>query len=382
MPALGTALLSRRVAVNATVAMLRAFDQPLNLEPIGVPSLDEGQVLVQIEAAGICGSDVHMWRGRDPRTPLPMILGHEGVGRVVDIKGERLNIHGERVTVGDRILWERGVTCGQCAYCTLMGEPALCPHRWVYGIYRSAEQPPYLNGCYATHLILDARTIMFPIEENEDPATYVAASCSGATAAHGFDLAPVQVGDTVVILGPGPLGAFAVALARAGGAEHIIVVGGTRDRLALCVGLGATLCINRRETGIVERAEAIMEVTRGRGANIVVEASGSMAAAQEALGLVGRGGAVLLIGFGTPVGNMQLAPFEALVHKNVRLQGVWVSGPRHTHRAMSLVRQHPDAFAQLVTHRLPLSQATDALRLVADRQAMKAVLLPNEGAPA
>lgn len=363
--------------MKATVAMLRAFDDPLAIETLDIPPLEAGQILVEIEAAGICGSDVHMWRGRDPRTPLPMILGHEGVGRVVDVCGERLNIHGERVASGDRVLWERGVTCGQCVYCTVKHEPALCPHRWVYGIYRSAEQPPHLSGCYATHLILDARTVMFPLDEAEDPAVFVAASCSGATAAHGFDLTPVDVGDTVVVLGPGPLGAYATALARASGAERIIIVGGTQARLDLCRQLGATTCINRRETTIEERVEMICDATHGWGADLVVEASGNMAAAREALDLVRRGGAVSLIGFGTPVGEMRLAPFEKLVHKNVRLQGIWVSGPRHTWRAMSLVRQHPDAFRHLVTHRLPLAQATDALRLVAKRQAMKAVLLPN-----
>jgi D-arabinose 1-dehydrogenase-like Zn-dependent alcohol dehydrogenase len=156
--------------MKATAAVLRAFNAPLEVETFDVPLLEPGQVLVAIEAAGLCGSDVHMWRGHDPRTPLPIILGHEGVGRVVDVSGERRDVDGGRIVVGRRILWERGVTCGECYYCAVLGEPSLCSHRWAYGIHRPCTAPPYLNGGYATHIILDARTPIFSVGDGEDPA--------------------------------------------------------------------------------------------------------------------------------------------------------------------------------------------------------------------
>lgn len=361
----------------ATAAILRAFNRPLAIEPIIVPPLEPGQVLVAVEAAGVCGSDVHMWRGYDPRTPLPMILGHEGVGRVVDLHGARRDVHGGSVALGQRVLWERGVSCGECFYCAVLGQPSLCPHRWAYGIHRSCEAPPHLNGCYATHVILDARTPLFPIAEGEDPASFVAASCSGATAAHGFDLSPAGIGDVVVILGPGPLGAFSAALARHAGASEVIVIGGTPARLDLCRRLGTTLTIDRRTTDAAERLERVRDLTHGRGADLVVEASGSVVAAQEALTLVRPGGALSLVGFGAPAGAMSVLPFEEVVRRGVRVQGVWVSDARHTARAIALIRRQPEAFAALVTHRLPLDAATTALEAVAGRDAMKAVLLPG-----
>jgi threonine dehydrogenase-like Zn-dependent dehydrogenase len=360
--------------MQAVAAILHSFGAPLRLEQIEVPALLPDQVLVEIEAAGVCGSDVHMWHGQDPRTPLPMILGHEGVGRVVDIAGDKHDIHGQRLAPGDRILWERSVTCGQCYYCAVLHEPALCPHRWVYGIHRSAAIAPHLNGCYATHVILDARTQVFPLAADEDPALWVAASCSGATAAHGFELSPAHVGDTVVVLGPGALGAFSVALARAAGAAHIVVIGGTPARLEICRQLGATVALNRQETTLAERLQCILDLTHGRGADLVVEASGSVSAAQEGLELLRHGGALSLVGFGTPVGTMTFLPFEALVRKNARIQGVWVSDARHTFRALSLIRSHPQAFAALITHRFALRDATHALQAMADRAALKAVL--------
>ncbi|MCE5259282.1 MAG: zinc-binding dehydrogenase [Chloroflexi bacterium] len=363
--------------MNAIAAVLTAFNQPLALQEIPVPELTPGQVLVQVEAAGICGSDVHMWHGKDPRTPLPIILGHEGVGRVVAIAGSRLDIYGQVLDPGQRILWERGVSCGLCYYCQGLHEPALCPNRWAYGIHRPSNRPPYLVGCYATHLVLDAHTPLIPHAETDDPATYVSASCSGATAAHGFDQIKQRPGDTCVVYGPGPLGAYSVALARAGGAEQVMVIGGSPARLALCKNLGATHLLDRHALSAEQQRQAVFEVTRGRGADLVVEASGSLSAAHEGLDLLRPGGTLLLVGFGTPIGEMNIAPFEAVVRKNVRIQGVWVSDTAHTLHAVSLVRQHPNEFAALVTHRFALTQATEALRVVTDRSALKAVLLPN-----
>ena len=216
------------------------------------------------------------------------------------------------------------------------------------------------------------------LRPGDEPAALVAASCSGATAVHGLALSPASIGATVVVLGPGPLGAFSCALARAQGAEHVVVIGGTPDRLALCAALGATLTLDRR-AGEEAHREAVRALTAGRGADVVVEASGSVDAAREALGLVRPGGAVSLVGLGTPVGAMALRPFEEVARRNMRAQAVWVSDLRHTLQAVSLVRQHPQAFAQLVTHRFPLAEASAALLLVHHRQAMKAVIEPMAG---
>ena len=363
--------------MKASIAVLEAFNKPLRLAEMPVPALTPGQILVQVEAAGVCGSDVHMWQGQDPRTPLPMVLGHEGVGRVVDGPSGLRDIHGHQISPGDRVLWERGVTCGRCYYCAVLAQPELCPDRWVYGIHCGLNVAPHLNGCYATHLVLDAATSLVSVPEDLDPALLVPASCSGATAAHGFELCPTRIGDTVVIFGPGPLGAFSAALAKAAGAGQIVLIGGTNERLEICRRLGATHTIDRYAISPPSRRAAILDMTHGRGADLVVEASGSVAAAREGLHLLRPGGALSLVGFGTPVGEMAFQPFESLVRKNVRVQGVWVSNVRHTLQAISLVRNNPEAFGALITHRFALSEATQALESVAGRKAMKAVLQPQ-----
>lgn len=361
----------------AQAAVLHRFGEPLRLQELAVPPLLPGQALVEVVAAGVCGSDVHMWQGRDPRTPLPMILGHEGVGRLVDAHGPRCDVYGQPLSAGDLVLWERGVTCGVCYYCAVKHEPALCSQRWAYGIHRSLLEPPYLNGCYATHLVLDARTPLVALQPGDDPALLASAVCSGATAAHGLALSPVEIGDAVVVYGPGPVGIYSTLLARASGAEQVIVIGGTGPRLDFCRQVGATTVLNRHALTAEQRRQAVFDLTHGLGADLVIEASGSLAAAREGLDLLRHGGALSLVGFGEPVGELALPPFETIVRKNVRVQGVWVSDLAHTLRAVSLARQHGALLAGLVSRRFALAEATAALQAVGERDVIKAVLTPN-----
>jgi threonine dehydrogenase-like Zn-dependent dehydrogenase len=364
--------------MKTRIALLEKFDEPLALREYPIAPLEAGQVLVAVDAAGVCGSDVHMWRGKDPRTPLPIILGHEGVGTVVEAAGEVKDVHGSPLEPGQRIVWNRGVSCGECHACVVLKEPSLCPNRWAYGIYRPLDVPPGLYGAYAEHIILQPKTDIFALPDDLDPAILVAACCSGATAAHAFDLAPAHYGETVVVYGPGSLGAFAAAYASLAGALHVIVIGGTPERLEICRDLGATHTINRHDTTPEERVAFIKDLTHGRGADLVVETSGSRAAMLEALEAARIGGAVTLPGFGTPVGEVTFPPFERVTRKNLHVQGVWVSDAEHLMQAVAVVRRMPDAFAKLVTHRFPLGRATEALKAVESREALKAVLLPQQ----
>lgn len=356
--------------------VLEAFNQPLVMREFEIPSLQEGEVLIKLEAAGVCGSDVHMLRGEDPRTPLPIILGHEGVGRILEVKGEKRTVEGELLKSGDLILWNRGVSCHRCFHCAVLNEPALCKNRKVYGINRSSKVAPYVNGCYSQEMLLTADTDIFKVTAEVDPAILVSASCSGATVAHAFDLHRPDFGDTVLIQGPGPLGVYAVAFAKQLGAQEIIVIGGSENRLQTCREFGATLTLNRRELSLEDRKQAIMDKTRGRGVDFVVEAVGDPSAVHEGIKLVRSGGAYVSIGFSQPPGNCQIDFFQEVVSKNLKIQGVWVSGTRHTWQAMKLVLERPELFARMITHRFSLEQANEALAAMAQRDALKAVLAP------
>lgn len=363
--------------MEARAAVLEKFNEPLMIRDFPIPKLKEGEVLVKIEAAGVCGSDVHMWEGRDPRIRLPMILGHEGVGEIVEMGGEKRDVYGSPLHVENKVLWNRGVTCGQCYFCKVKMEPSLCPERWVYGIHTSCAEPPYLTGNYAEYLLLVGKTDFFKIDPTVDLQVLVPASCSGATAAHAFDLSKMESGDSVLVQGVGPLGIFTVAFARSFGASQIIVIGGTEERLKMCKAFGATLFLNRHQLSYEERKAVVMDLTHGRGVDVAFEMVGEPDALKESISLVRTGGACISAGFGEPHGNIQLDCFYDIGRKNLRLQGVWVSEVRHTYMALQLILSRIQDFKKLITHQFPLDQADEALRAMKSKEAVKAVLLPH-----
>ncbi len=368
--------------MDVKAMVLEKFNEPLTERAFVLPKLEPGQVVVKILAAGVCGSDVHMHKGQDPRLRLPMILGHEGVGEVVELAGEKRYVaEGSPVKLGDRVLWSRGVTCGHCYFCKIKGTPSLCLNRWVYGIHLSCAEPPYLTGNYAQYLPLHRNVDLFRLDDvGADPAdieVYAPASCSGGTTAHAIDLAGIQPGDSVLVQGPGPLGIYAVAFATAQGASRIFCIGGTKQRLEICRRMGATDILNRHEMSPEERRGAILEATHGQGVDVALEVAGSPAALKEAITLTRIGGACVTAGFGEPHGPIELDCFHDIGRKHLRLQGVWVSDVRHTHMSLQLTRSRLKDFRQIITHRFKLDQANEALAVMANREAVKAVIYPH-----
>ncbi len=359
-------------------AVLERFNEPLAIRDFPKPALGPRQILVRMLAAGVCGSDIHMWHGKDPRTPLPMILGHEGVGEVVEVNpADGLkSITGREIKPGDRIIWERGVTCGQCYYCAVKHEPNLCPNRWAYGIHRSSANPPYLVGCYADHVVLMPNTVVFNLDDYEGPSYPVlaSASCSGATAANAIELADIKPGDAVLIQGSGPLGLFATAFAREIGASEVVTVGGSAESLDLARRLGATLTISYRNTSTDDRLEAVRAAVPN-GIDAVIETSGNPGSVNEGIALLRFGGAYMSVGFAIPGSTVSLDAYTEVVRKHLRLQGVWVSHARHLHHALSLAVRKADAFEGLVARTFDLDHATDALRAMESREVIKSAIV-------
>lgn len=354
--------------------ILKSFNEPLELSEVEVPALSDGQVLVRLAASGVCGSDVHIWRGEDKRAVLPMIPGHEGIGYIEEIKGQRLSVNGEPLKSGDYIIWNRGANCGRCYECQVLKEPSLCRNRVTYGINKPFEEPPHLNGCYARHIILSANTDIIKLSDDIDPIAMVSASCSGATMAHAFDMCKIRPGSSLVIQGPGPLGLFAVAFGRLLGAGPIAVIGGTASRLEICKKFGADIVLDRKALPLSARKEIILEATMGRGADIVIEAAGYPDAVAEGLDILATNGTYLSTGFAQFTGYSQVDFFSQVVKKNAVIKGVWVSDTSHLCDAINLISKDQALFKSMVTHTMSLNEANEALRLMASKEALKVVL--------
>jgi hypothetical protein len=356
--------------------VLEEFNAPLVKREIDVPALSPGEALVRITASGVCGSDVHMHRGQDPRTPVPMILGHESVGVVEETSGDVAAVDGTAVTKGMQVAWDRGVYCGRCPYCTVKRQQYLCPSRKAYGIHYGGAEPPPLKGGYATHIVLGAGTRIFPVADGVDMDFLVACTCSGATSAHSIEEADVRPGDVVVVIGAGPVGLWTMALAHSSGAE-VIAVEPREGRLALAMEMGASVTLDPTKLGGDERRAAVMDRTGGLGADVVIDTTGVAKLTGDGLALVRRGGIYELPGIAVPVGEHPISLYEQLAVRNVAMKGIWVSDTRHFAQALAVGLSGRYPLGKLVTHRFGLGEANAALEAAAaDPSAVKVVLKP------
>ncbi|MCS7175620.1 zinc-binding dehydrogenase [Pseudothermotoga sp.] len=354
--------------------VLEKFNKPLELKQFEINDLPQGYVLVRTLASGVCGSDVHIAKGEDPRTPVPIILGHEGVGEVIKIFGEKKDLNGEPIEPGDWIIWNRGVVCRKCFWCTVAKQPHLCPNRKVYGINMSCKDHPHLFGCYAEAVTLLPEVEILKIPKNIDPAILVIAACSGATAMHTLDSIQESLTDkTIVVQGVGPLGIFCAVAAKTMGASRVVVIGGSPERLSLAKDF-VDVALSRRELSEEERRKKVLQLTHGRGADIVIEAAGDSNALLEGLNLIRRGGIYLIAGVAVPQKPIPLSVYEHLVVKGITLHGVWVSDTEHLVQAVHIVTSHPKVFENLITHRFKLDRANEALKCVEERKALKATI--------
>lgn len=359
-------------------AALTGFRAPLELIDYPKPPVADGEVLVRMTAAGICGSDVHTWMGEDPRTILPMIPGHEGVGVIEEIGGPgKTDLYGRELSVGDPVIWDRAVVCGQCWFCAVKQLPNLCRSRWVYGIHRGCAEPPHLNGCYADHILLVAGTKIISLADWDDldPALLVSAGCSGATSANAIELADIRMGDYVLVQGAGPLGLFLIGYARARGAAGIIVIEGVQARRELATRMGADLTLDFAATSADERRAVIMDATNGLGVDVGFEAVGRPEPILEGVDLVRRGGTYVSVGTAVPMGTIPIDVYHQIVLKQLRLQGAWTNDTRHIVQALQIVRRNKDVFADMITHRYRLAQANEALQSMAEKKAIKTAIV-------
>ncbi|MGH9657336.1 MAG: zinc-binding dehydrogenase [Bryobacteraceae bacterium] len=360
-------------------AVLTRYRQPLEIREYPDPAaLAPGEALVEVDLAGICGTDVHLWLGQ-LSIPLPVILGHETAGRLVALgAGLEKDWRGAPLRTGDRVTWASSIVCGECFYCRQKRQPTRCLVRKAYGISYCADDPPHLRGGYAERIHLRAGTAIFRIPEGVPSEAVVGAGCALVTAIHGLERAPVEWGDVVVVQGSGPVGLAALAVSRQAGAARVVVIGGPAHRLEMARAFGAGAVIDIEQTpDAAERARAVAEVVGPHGADVVIECVGHPEAVNEGLPLCRDGGKYLVLGQYADAGNISFNP-HTITRKQLQVVGSWGFEPRHVDRALALLDRTglKDQFAAEITHRFPLEQASAALDTVRSWRSGKAVLRP------
>ncbi|HTD85274.1 MAG TPA: zinc-binding dehydrogenase [Candidatus Binatia bacterium] len=364
----------------AKASILESFKAPLRVQEYPLPSrLEPGAALARTEMAGICGTDVHLWKGELP-IGLPVILGHETVGRIEQLgDGLEKDWTGQPLKIGDRVTWNSAISCGACYYCAEKKQPTRCPHRRAYGIGYQSNQPPHFWGGYAQFHYLRPRTTIFKLPDDLPTEAVIGAGCALITAIHGLERTGINWRDNVVVQGAGPVGVSALAVAKSAGAGKVIVIGGPRHRLQMAKRFGADHTIDLEEhKDAASRIKAVRDLTGGYGADAVLECVGHPSAIVEGMEMCRDGGKYLVLGHYCDAGTVAFNP-HVITRKQLQVFGSWSSEPRHLKGAVDFLRatQNQFPFAEMVTHRFSLEQANEALNTTANWQSAKSVIVPN-----
>jgi L-iditol 2-dehydrogenase len=330
----------------------------VELQELAEPAPLPGQVKIAVRAAGICGTDLHIYRD-EFRTWPPVVLGHEVAGQVAEI-GEGVT----SVRPGDRVTTETYIsTCGACRFCR-EGRVNLCPQRRSLG---SA-----VNGGFASYLVVPERNVhLLP-----DNVSYLAGALTEPLACviHGaLDLPRLIPGDLAVIAGPGAIGLLTMQVIKAAGLRVVVLgTGADGHRLEVAAKLGAALTLT------VERDDyraAVADLTQGEGADIVYECSGAGPAAQMLLDLVRRGGQYAQIGlFGKPVAW----DLDQICYKELTVTGSNATVPSAWTRALRMMEQGVVKAEPLISGMFPVSEWRAAFDAFERRAGLKTILQPVE----
>jgi threonine dehydrogenase-like Zn-dependent dehydrogenase len=358
-------------------AVLRKFKEPLTIEQVPVPrEVGSGAALVKIEACSICGTDVHLWQGSlSLKVNLPVIIGHEMVGRVVSLGSNAgRDSVGESLRVGDRVVYTH-TSCGSCYFCTTARKPTLCSNRRAY-MYENMEQAPYLLGGFSEYgyVLPDAGRLKVPEEVPSELASL--SSCALRSVMNAMSqLGQIEPTEVVVIQGAGPLGLLAAANAKVRGARKVILIGAPQPRLDLAREFGADVCIAVDKSTPEQRLDEVLSHTGGTGADIVMEFAGIPAAFNEGLQLVRKGGRYLMVGQ-LGEGKTEFQP-SMIVKKNITLIGSFSGDARSYSLALQFIakHQHNFPFEKMITGRYRLDDVNTALERMKAMQEIKPVIL-------
>ena len=332
----------------------------LSLERVPIPRPGPRDVLVQVDAASVCGTDLHIYNWDEwasARLRPPLTIGHEFAGTVVEAGADV-----RTAAVGDFVSAESHITCGSCFHCRT-GRAHMCEHTQILGVDR--------DGALAEYVVVP-ESVVWQNDRSKLPpeiATLQEPFGNAVFAASTQDLP----GHTVAVLGCGPVGLFTIAIARASGAGRVLASDHAPYRLELARSLGAEVV---DVDSVVSAVDWFRDRNEGEGLDVVFEMSGAAGAVRDAFRIARNGGSVVL--FGIPSGPIELDIAESLIFKNVRVTAVNGREVFATwYRTRWLLEHGVVDLRPLITHRLPLSEFEQAFEQLASGEACKIVLEPD-----
>lgn len=355
-------------------AVMPAPHKPVEVRELPEPDLAPNSALMRVTCSEVCGTDVHLLHGQLAGVPYPIIPGHVSVGVLEKIRGTVVDIQGQPFAEGDAVTFlDVHRTCHACWYCLVAKASTRCPHRKVYGITYGVEDG--LTGGWAEKLYLmpGVHTIRLG---DVDPLHFMAGGCGLPTALHAVDASDIQIGETVLVLGAGPVGLAAVALAHLRGAARVLCLGAPAHRLEIARKMGAADTLDISNTNEADRREWLLARTQGRGPDVTIEATGAPIAVAQAMRWTRDAGRVTVVGQYTDAGGVEINPHTELNKKHLTVRGVWGSDYSHFYRSVQVLSdpRAASAFSHVATKAYGLEQANEALEDVAAGKSVKALI--------
>ncbi len=369
-----------RVASSDKIAKVAMLTSPKHIEVKEFPipeTLEDDDILVRVEGCGVCGTDVHEWKG-DPFGLIPVVLGHEGTGEVIGLgKNVKFDTAGNPIKIGDKLVTSV-ISCGECQICR--NHPAntnLCDKQGVFGLIGHNDAQP-LNGWFATHLLIRAKgATYFVVNEldlKERMILELACVCVHALK-RANTTGLLNFNSKVLIQGLGPVGLVMISVLRAAGINHIIAVDGTPMRLEMAKKLGAKTVINFREqTTLDERVATVKSVSAGMGADFAFQCTGAPPAAADIYSYIRRGGGLCEMGFFVNNGEYTVNPHFAMCNKEITIVGSWDYSADDYPTTVAFLKQAREMnipIKELITHTFPLDQLNEAMEVNVAQKGIK-----------
>lgn len=333
----------------------------IEMKALPIPEIGDKDLLVKIEMCGVCGSDLHIYQG-DWGEPYPLIPGHEFIGRVEALGENAAQFH--NVKLGDRVAVEMILPCGECTPCKT-GLYNLCEkdrdEGRQYGCNISSDREGTFYGGWSEYLYVPQNAIVHRIPEHV-PLKRAVLTEPLAVAVRAVNNTKPNLGDSVVVVGGGPIGLLTIVAAKAAGADPIILVGSREERLSLGIEFGADYVIDYRRENVLER---IMSITEGRGANIVFETAGTPKSQRDSMDYAQVGGFVNFVGL---TGNkpVQIETDLQMTFKELKVYTSFLSAWSYQ-GAINIISKGQFPIEKMITHEFSLEEVEKALSYSANR---------------
>jgi L-iditol 2-dehydrogenase len=357
---------------ESRTAVITGLNSELEVRTVPIPELVPGAVLIKVDAATLCGTDAHRWQGHRPPKERPFVPGHETCGTIVEMKGDLRSLLDEPLAIGDRIVSSYS-HCGHCFYCRVARQTTLCKSNTYYGVWTPEK---LMGGCADYHIFPPGASLV-KVPDNVSSPLAASSACALRTVMHGFEqLGAIQSWESVVILGAGPLGLYATAVARDRGAKNVFTIGAPQARLNVATAWGADGTADVDAMAAVEdRVAWVRERTDGRGADIVINCANSPAFI-DGLRMCRPGARIVSIGVS---GGDSVALPTDLLFLGISIKTVVMAEARHFFEALQFLssRQRSFDFERMLSNTFPLSGTTEALRGMAEFREVKPVIIPS-----